>query len=150
MVDPDRGGDVCTIQSEGVFNTVMMKDVLTRISGNSRRLTSICRFLYSNIGNVANPDRISEALKIPKDTVYKYLDEIVSAHLFYHVDRFDIVGKKYLSSKGKYYATDLGMRYVLLNPADLADISSPLENAVYFELIRRGYKVSVGSYRDSK
>jgi len=150
MVDPDRGGTVCTIQSEGVFNTVMMKDVLARISGNSRRLTSICRFLYSNIGNVTNPDRISEALKIPKDTVYKYLDEIVSAHLFYHVDRFDIVGKKYLSSKGKYYATDLGMRYALLNPADLADISRSLENAVYFELIRRGYKVSVGSYRDSE
>ena len=128
----------------------MMKDVLARISGNSRRLTSICRFLYSNIGNVTNPDRISEALKIPKDTVYKYLDEIVSAHLFYHVDRFDIVGKKYLSSKGKYYATDLGMKYALLNPADLADISRSLENAVYFELIRRGYKVSVGSYRDSE
>ncbi|MBO4569225.1 MAG: AAA family ATPase, partial [Candidatus Methanomethylophilaceae archaeon] len=50
MVDPDRGGDICAYQSEGVFNTVLMKDVLSRISGNSRRLTSICRFLYSNIG----------------------------------------------------------------------------------------------------
>jgi len=150
MIDPDRGADVCGYQSEGVFNTVMMKDVLTRISGDSRRLTAICRFLYSNIGNVTNPDRISNALKIPKDTVYKYLDGIVSAHLFYHADRYDIVGKRYLSSKGKYYATDLGMRSMLLNPRDLVDTSRPLENVVYFELLRRGYKVAVGSYRDSE
>lgn len=150
MIDPDRGDDICRYQSEGVFNTVMMKDVLTRISGNSRRLESICRFLYSNIGNITNPDRISEAVGIPKDTVYKYLDEIVSAHLFYHADRYDITGKKYLSSKGKYYATDLGMRSVLLNPGDLTDMSRPLENIVYFELLRRGYKVAVGSYRDSE
>ena len=150
MIDPDKGENICMYQSEGVFNTVLMKDILTRISGNPRRLTAICRFLYSNIGNVTNPDRISEALDIPKDDVYKYMDEIVSAHLFYHADKYDIVGKKYLSSKGKYYATDLGMRYLLLNPGDLADLSRPLENAVFFELMRRGYKVSVGSYRDSE
>ncbi len=150
MIDPDRGESVCMYQSEGVFNTVVMKDIMSRISGSTRRLNAICRFLYSNIGNVTNPDRISEALNIPKDDVYRFMNEIVSAHLFYHVDRYDIVGKKYLKSKGKYYATDLGMRYMLLNPGSLADLSKPLENAVYFELLRRGYKVSVGSYNDSE
>lgn len=150
MIDPDRGETVCMNQSEGVFNTVMMKDVLSRISGNARRLNAICRFLYSNIGNVTNADRISDALGIPKDDVYKYLDELVSAHLFYHADRYDIVGMKYLKSKGKYYATDLGMRYMMLNPGSLSDLSKPLENAVYFELLRRNYKVSAGSYRDSE
>ena len=150
MIDPDRGETVCADQSEGVFNTVMMKDILSRISGNARRLTAICRFLYSNIGNVTNADRISDALKIPKDDVYKYMDEIVSAHLFYHADRYDIVGKKYLKSKGKYYATDLGMRYMTLNPGSLVDLSKPLENVVYFELLRRNYKVSVGSYMNSE
>ena len=150
MIDPDRGESVCMYQSEGVFNTVVMKDIMSRISGSARRLNVICRFLYSNIGNVTNPDRISEALNIPKDDVYRFMNEIVSAHLFYHVDRYDIVGKKYLKSKGKYYATDLGMRYMLLNPGSLADLSKPLENAVYFELLRRGYKVSVGSYNDSE
>ncbi len=150
MIDPDRGESVCMYQSEGVFNTVVMKDIMSRISGSARRLDAICRFLYSNIGNVTNPDRISEALNIPKDDVYRFMNEIVSAHLFYHADRYDIVGKKYLKSKGKYYATDLGMRYMLLNPGSLADLSKPLENAVYFELLRRGYKVSVGSYNDSE
>ena len=150
MIDPRRGETVCSHQSEGVFNTVAMKDILSRVSGNARRLTAICRFLYSNIGNVTNADRISEALDIPKDDVYKYMGEIVSAHLFYHADRYDIAGKKYLKSKGKYYATDLGMRYMTLNPGSLIDFSRPLENAVYFELLRRGFKVSVGSYKDSE
>ena len=150
MIDPDRGETVCMDQSEGVFNTVIVKDILSRIPGNTRRLTAICRFLYSNIGNVTNADRISDALNIPKDDVYKYMDEITSAHLFYHADRYDVVGKRYLKSKGKYYATDLGMRYMILNPGSLADISRPLENAVYFELLRRNYKVSVGSYMDSE
>ena len=150
MIDPDRGESVCMYQSEGVFNTVVMKDIMSRISGSARRLDAICRFLYSNIGNVTNPDRISEALNIPKDDVYRFMNEIVSAHLFYHVDRYDIVGKKYLKSKGKYYATDLGMRYMLLSPGSLADLSKPLENAVYFELLRRGYKVSIGSYNGSE
>ncbi|MBQ3685022.1 MAG: ATP-binding protein [Candidatus Methanomethylophilaceae archaeon] len=150
MIDPDRGEEICMYQSEGVFNTVLMKDVLARIPGNPRRLTAICSFLYSNVGNITNPDRISEALGIPKDDVYKYIDGIISAHLFYHADRYDIVGKKHLSSKGKYYATDLGMRNMLLNPGDLKDLSRPLENAVFFELLRRGYKVSVGSYKDSE
>ena len=150
MVDPDRGDELCRFESEGVFNTVLMKDIRSRIGGNSKRLTAICKFLYSNIGNVTNPDRISETLGIPKDDVYRYMDEFVSAHLFYHADKYDIVGRKYLSSKGKYYATDLGMRYLLLNSSELADLSRPLENAVFFELLRRGYKVSVGSYRDSE
>lgn len=150
MISPERGEDICIYQSEGVFNTVLMKDILSRISGSPRRLTSICRFLYSNIGNATNPDKISESLGIPKDSVYKLMDEIVSAHLFYRADRYDIVGKRYLASKGKYYATDLGMRHMLLNPGDQADTSRPLENAVFFELMRRGYKVSVGSYRDSE
>ena len=150
MVDPDRGDELCRFESEGVFNTVLMKDIRSRIGGNSKRLTAICKFLYSNIGNVTNPDRISETLGIPKDDVYRYMDEFVSAHLFYHADKYDIVGRKYLSSKGKYYATDLGMRYLLLNSSELADLSRPLENAVFFELLRRGYKVSAGSYRDSE
>ena len=150
MIDPRRGEMMCSDQSEGVFNTVIMKDILSRVSGNARRLTAICRFLYSNIGNVTNADRISETLRIPKDDVYKYMSEIVSAHLFYHADKYDIVGKKYLKSKGKYYATDLGMRYMILNPSSLVDLSKPLENAVYFELLRRGFKVSVGSYMDSE
>ena len=149
-IEPDRGDRVCRAQSEGVYNTVMMKDVLSRVSGRSDKLNSICRFLYSNIRNVTNAERMSAELDLSDDTIRKYLDMILEAHLFYHADRYDIVGRKVFSSKGKYYATDLGMRSILVNANELIDISAPLENIVYFELLRRGYRVFVGSFRDQE
>ncbi len=149
-IEPDRGDRVCRAQSEGVFNTVMMKDVLSRTSGRSDRLTAICRFLYSNIRNITNAERISDELGLSDDTVRKYLGLFLDAHLFYHADRYDIAGKKAVSSKGKYYATDLGMRSILVNANELRDLSAPLEDVVYFELLRRGYRVFVGSFRDQE
>ncbi len=149
-IEPDRGDRVCRAQSEGVYNTVMMKDVLSRVSGRSDKLNSICRFLFSNIRNVTNAERMSAELDLSDDTIRKYLDMILEAHLFYHADRYDIVGRRVFSSKGKYYATDLGMRSILVNANELIDISAPLENIVYFELLRRGYRVFVGSFRDQE
>ncbi len=149
-IEPDRGDAVCRAQSEGVFNTVMMKDVISRISGRSDTLFSISRFLYSNIRNITNVERISVALGMSNDTVHRYLESIMEAHLFYHAYRYDVVGKKVFKTKGKYYATDLGMRNILVNASELRDISAPLENAVYFELLRRGYRVFVGSFRDQE
>ena len=63
---------------------------------------------------------------------------------------YDIIGKNVFVSKGKYYATDLGMRSILVNANELRDMSAPLENVVYFELLRRGYRVFVGSFRDQE
>lgn len=149
-IEPDRGERVCRAQSEGVYNTVLMKDVLARFSGKADKLVPICRFLYSNIRNITNAEKISEALGISNDTISKYLNAVLEAHLFYHADRYDVVGKKVFSSKGKYYATDLGMRSILVNANELRDVSAPLENVVYFELLRRGYRVFVGSFRDKE
>jgi len=149
-IEPERGDRVCRAQSEGVYSTVMMKDVLTRVSGRSDKLNSICRFLYSNIGHITNAERMSAELDVSNDTIRKYLEIMLEAHLFYHAERFDISGKKIFSSKGKYYATDLGMRNILVNANELIDISAPLENVVYFELLRRGYRVFVGSFRDQE
>lgn len=149
-IEPDRGERVCRAQSEGVYNTVLMKDVLARFSGKADKLVPICRFLYSNIRNITNAEKISEALGISNDTISKYLNAVLEAHLFYHADRYDVVGKKVSSSKGKYYATDLGMRSILVNANELRDVNAPLENVVYFELLRRGYRVFVGSFRDQE
>ena len=149
-IEPDRGDRVCRAQSEGVYNTVMMKDILSRVSGRPDKLSAVCRFLFSNIKNVTNADRISAELGLSDDTVRKYLEMLIEAHLFYHAERYDVVGKKVFTSKGKYYATDLGMRSVLVNANELIDISAPLENVVYFELLRRGYRVFVGSFRDQE
>ena len=149
-IEPDRGDRVCRAQSEDVYNTVMMKDILSHTSGNANKLRSVCRFLFSNIGRVTNAERISAELKLSDDTVRKYLDALLEAHLFYHAERYDIVGKNVFRSKGKYYATDTGMRNLLVNANGLRDISAPLENIVFFELLRRGWRVFVGSYRDKE
>lgn len=149
-IEPDRGDRVCRAQSEGVYNTVMMKDILSHTSGNADKLRSVCRFLFSNVGRVTNAERISTELKLSDDTVRKYLDALLEAHLFYHAERYDIVGKNVFRSKGKYYATDTGMRNLLVNANELRDISAPLENIVFFELLRRGWRVFVGSYRDKE
>ncbi len=149
-IEPDRGDRVCRAQSEDVYNTVMMKDILSHTSGNANKLRSVCRFLFSNVGRVTNAERISTELKLSDDTVRKYLDALLEAHLFYHVERYDIVGKNVFRSKGKYYATDTGMRNLLVNANGLRDISAPLENIVFFELLRRGWRVFVGSYRDKE
>ena len=149
-VEPERGERVCRAQSEGVYSTVMFKDVFSRVSGKADRLKAVCRFLFSNIGNIANAERISSELGISDDTVRKYLEALLEAHLFYHADRYDIVGKNVFRSKGKYYATDIGMRNILVNANEIRDISAVLENIVYFELLRRGYRVFVGSFRDQE
>lgn len=149
-VEPERGDAVCRAQSEGVYYTVLMKDVLSRTSGKSDRLNAISRFLFSNIRNTTNAERIATELKTSDDIVRKYLGMMMEAHLFYHADRYDIAGKKVFSTKGKYYATDLGMRNILMDANELRDPSAPLENIVYFELLRRGYRVFVGSFRDQE
>ena len=149
-MEPDRGERVCRAHAEGVYNTVMMRDVMSRVSGKSDILNAICRVLFSNIRNIINAERISKELGISNDTVRKYLNFFIDAHLFYHAERYDVVGRKIFSSKGKYYATDLGMRNLHVTANELRDISASLENVVYFELVRRGYRVFVGSFRDQE
>jgi len=149
IIEPARGSELCERQLEDVFNTVLVKDVLAHTGRNDAgKVIAIARYLFSNIGNVTNVDKISKDLGIGYPTVQKYIDEMLSAHLFEYCERYDIVGRKILQSKGKYYATDLGMRRVMMKGAQTPDISRPLENAVFMELCRRYPVVRIGSYRD--
>ncbi len=147
--DPDRGEKHSLGYLEGVFDTVLMKDVLSRLKTDEvSRLRSIARFLYSNVGNVTNISAISKGTGLNHVTVDKYVTAMESAQLFYRSEKYDIVGKKLLSTNGKYYASDLGMRYMALKGSGTDDMSRPLENAVFLELVRRGYTVRTGAYRD--
>lgn len=147
--DPDRGEKHSLGYLEGVFNTVLIKDVLSRLKTDDiNKIRSIARFLYSNIGNTTNIASIARSTGLNPGTVERYVDGMESALLFHHAEKYDIVGKKLLSTNGKYYASDLGMRYMALSGSNTDDMSRPLENAVYLELIRRGYTVRTGSYRD--
>ena len=150
-VDPSRGERYCMDYLEGVYNTVLVKDVLQRKELRSvRKLNDISRFLYSNIGNVTNDSIISKKVNVSPNTADSYIEGLTEALLFYHADTYDIVGKKLLETNGKYYATDLGMRNAALKGAEGTDISRPVENIVFLELIRRGYTVRIGSFRDSE
>ena len=148
-VDPDRGETFCDSQLRGVFNTVLVEDVLGRLgTGDANTLRAIARFLYTNVGNETNVHTIAKGLGIGNETVSRYLSKLTEAFLFYESEKYDIVGKKVLRTNGKFYASDLGMRNAALLGAGGTDISRPLENVVYLELLRRGYTVRVGSYRD--
>ncbi|WP_400218989.1 ATP-binding protein [Methanomethylophilus alvi] len=149
--DPDRGERHSLGYLEGVFSTVLVKDVLSRLrTDNVNKIRAIARFLYSNVGNITNIATIAQGTGLNPGTVERYVGGMESALLFYHSEKYDIVGKKLLSTNGKYYASDLGMRYMALKGSGTDDLSRPLENAVYLELIRRGYTVRIGSYRDKE
>lgn len=150
-VDPSRGERYCNDYLEGVFNTVLVKDIMERRGLRSvRKLKGVARFLYSNIGNTTNDSAISKGAGISATTADSYIEGLTEAMLFHHVERYDIVGKKLMDTNGKYYATDLGMRNVALGGAIGTDISRPVENVVFIELLRRGYTVRVGSFRDTE
>lgn len=149
--DPDRGERHSLGYLEGVFSTVLVKDVLSRLrTDDVNKIRAIARFLYSNAGNITNIATIAQGTGLNPGTVERYVGGMESALLFYHAEKYDIVGKKLLSTNGKYYASDLGMRYMALKGSGTDDLSRPLENAVYLELIRRGYTVRIGSYRDKE
>lgn len=150
-MDPERGERYCFEYLEGVFNTVLVKDVIERRRlTDARKIGGVARFLYSNIGNITNDAAIAKGSSVSPATAGTYIDGLEEALLFQHAERYDIVGKKLMNTNGKYYATDLGMRNAALGGAMGTDISRPVENIVYIELIRRGYIVRVGSFRDSE
>ena len=150
-VDPARGAEFCDAQLIGIYNTVLVKDILRRLErGDARTLDSIARFLYSNVGNLTNIDSIANTLNIGNSKVSRYVSMLCEAFLFYDAERYDIVRKKVLKTNGKFYASDLGIRNVALRGSGMADISRPLENLVFLELVRRGYTVRIGSFRDKE
>ena len=149
VVNPDSDRTFIEGLLEGIFNTVLVKDVLYRLKTDDvSKITAIAKFLYSNIGNITNIDNIATETGISNPTVSKYVEEMSKAFLFYYAEKYDIVGKKILKTNGKFYASDLGMRNVIIGLGLARDISKPLENVVFMELLRRGYEVRIGSYRD--
>ena len=151
IVDPD--GDEMFEQDllTGVFNTVLVKDVLKHTgTSDVSVLEDIARFLYSNVGNITSCNSIAQALKIDNKQVRKYIKAMCEAFLIYKVERYDIRGKKLMDSLEKYYVSDTGMRNAVLGISSREDISRLVENVVYLELLRRGYEVSVGKYGDTE
>lgn len=150
-----RDNNVIRNYIDGIYNTILIKDVAKRegISDISV-LESIVKFLSSSIGSPISAKKISDTInssgrKISVNTVERYMRALTDSFIFYKVDRFDIRGKQNLKTLGKYYIVDTGLRDILVSISS-SDIGHLLENIVYFELIRRGYKVNIGKLAEKE
>lgn len=134
---------------DGLYNTIFKKDIVRRNKiSNEDALENVTKFVFDNIGNLITSKKISDTLtsnnqKVSQPTVEGYLKALVDSYFVYKVTRFDVKGKQHLKSLAKYYVTDMGMRNYLLGYKN-TDRGFILENIVYLELIRRGYKVFIG------
>ena len=148
---------------DGIYSTVVVRDILEREKRRGQRqitdpvlLRKIILFLADNIGSTVSANSIGNTLvneglleegarkTAPSaHTVQAYVGALLESYIFYEVKRFDIKGKEYLRTLGKYYIADIGLRNYLLGFRD-RDTGHVLENIVYFELLRRGYDVAIG------
>ena len=144
---------------EGIYNTVIVKDIEDRQarkeSDSDKRkindillLKTIARYLASIVGNPVSIRSItdyfiSNGRKISPNTVSDYVEALTESFIFYPAERFDIIGKQLLKANRKMYIVDLGLRNHIL-PRRQYDLGFSLENIVYFELLRRGYRVMIG------
>lgn len=134
---------------ENVFDTLILRDIRQKYGiKNPVLMDRISQFLMDNVSNLTSSRSIADTLASNKDkinhkTVGNYLDYLCNAFAFYKVRRYDIKGKKYLTTNDKYYLSDHAFRYAKLGTKN-ADSGRVLENIVAVELLRRGYEVYVG------
>lgn len=140
---------------ESVYKTILEKDVLRRNSAASRQLVeSLLSYLVYNIGCLTSAKRISDTLnsngtKVSYNTVNSYIETLQDCFFIYKADRYDIVGKEYLKLINKYYVTDFGFKYYILNNRTV-ELSQILENLVFLELKRRRFKIATGKIAEKE
>ena len=155
--------DRVTVALDGVYSAAVVNDILERERRKGRKmitdpilLRKIILFLADNIGNNTSATSIGNTLmneglledggrkkKPATQTILSYIEALTEAYIFYGIKRFDIKGKEYLRTLGKYYIVDIGLRNYLLGYRG-GDTGHILENMIYFELLRRRYDVAIG------
>lgn len=155
--------DRVTAALDGVYSAAVVNDILERERRKGRKmitdpllLRKIILFLADNIGNNTSATSIGNTLmneglledggrkkKPATQTILSYIEALTEAYIFYGIKRFDIKGKEYLRTLGKYYIVDIGLRNYLLGYRG-GDTGHILENMIYFELLRRRYDVAIG------
>lgn len=140
---------------DGIYTTILVKDVAKRAGiTDVALLEKIVRFLSSSIGSPISAKKICDTLissgrKISVNTVDLYLKALLDCFLFYKVDRYDIKGRNFLKTLGKYYIVDTGLRNNLLARSQ-SDIGHLIKNIVFLELKRRKYAVSIGKIAEKE
>ena len=132
-----------------VFNTMILRDIRQKHRvKNPALLENVTDFLMGNVSDLTSVRSITDTLKSNRSktdhkTVAAYIEHLCRAFAFYKVKRYDIRGKRYLATNGKYYLSDHAFRYAMLGTKN-PDYGRVLENIVAIELLRRGYEVYVG------
>ena len=133
-----------------VFNTLIVRDIKQKYNiKNTDVLNNLNNYLIDNISNLTSSNNItnflnSNKVSITDKTIKNYIDYLCNAFAFYKVKRYDIKGKKYLSTQDKYYLTDHSFKYAMLGTNNM-DFGRTYENIVAIELLRRGYELYVGT-----
>jgi hypothetical protein len=132
-----------------IFDSIVLRDVVQRYKiRDVELLRRILNFIADSVGNTISAKRIadyfkSQARNVDINTVYTYLDALVSSFLITRVQRYDIKSRELLKTQEKYYLADSGLQHAVFGYRD-RHISGILENIVYSELVRRGYTVYIG------
>ena len=150
----DSGMDDINKYLDGIFSTVVFKDIMARNKITDKTLLeNIIKFIFDSIGSPISTKKISDTLtskgiSTSNHTVDNYITSFVESYLIYKAERFDVKGKNLLVRDYKYYSVDTGLRSYLLGKKSDSDMGHILENIVYLELLRRGYRVYVGKVDD--
>ena len=139
---------------DGIFSTIVYKDIMARNNITDKMLLeSVLKFIFDSIGSPISTKKISDTLTskgitTSNHTVENYITAYLESFLIYKAERFDVKGKNLLVRDYKYYSVDTGLRSYLLGKKSDSDMGHILENIVYLELLRRGYRVYVGKVDD--
>lgn len=139
---------------DGIFSTIVYKDIMARNNITDKLLLeSVIKYIFDSIGSPISIKKISDTLtskgiSTSNHTVENYITALLESFLIYKAERFDVKGKNLLARDYKYYVVDSGLRSYLLGKKADSDMGHILENIIYLELLRRGYKVYVGKVDD--
>lgn len=147
--DADRHEEEAARYLEDLYHSIVIKDIAANKGIREiARLERVLRFMSNVIGSEISVKKIadtmcSDGVKVAVNTIESYLQAFRDSYLLYKVDRYDVKGRKLLKTLNKYYLVDLGLRSLLMGHSQ-EDAGHLLENLVYFELLRRGYRVNIG------
>lgn len=138
-----------------VFNSGQLKDIIKR--NNIRDidlLERIISYVMQNVGTNFSATSLSKILKsenrkVSPETILNYIKYCCDAYLLYRVKRYDLQGKQLLTTNEKYYVADHGIREAVFG-GNMRDINMILENIIFLELLRRGYKITVGKFKEKE
>lgn len=150
IVDLDDDGTRNRSILRSVYDSILNNDIRSKVELDQTILDNITAFMLSNTGNITSAGRITNASSIGyRRTTERYLRELVNSFIFYKADRYDIIGLKHTEINAKFYPVDTGLMNTILYGHEMNE-SALLECVVYLKLVRRGYRVSVGSYRNKE